>query len=603
MPVLQRTLGLTLLACLIMSGSLYGANMKDIDAHRQKLNQLIAEEWEYELRENPEFATVIGDYRYNDRWRVLSLSHAQQQKRDAQKWLSQFEAIDLTGFPEQEKLNHALMVRNLKERLEDFDLKNYEMPVDQFGGVHLQLAQFVANIPFDSAKQYEDYLSRLHKIPQLVNDVIDVLKQGEKDKLMPPRYLLEKTVGQCKSIAEPAGEANVFGHPVQKFADSVAAADRKRLHDEIISTVDNEVRPAYQKLANFIATEYAPKGRTEPGLWALPNGDERYRFAIRQMTTTTMDADAIHELGLKEVARIESEQLAIAMKLGFPDLKSFRESLKTNPKVIPTSREQILDTYRHYIAQMEPELPKLFGLLPKTRVEVRPVEEFREKEAASAEYNQGTPDGSRPGIVYVNTGDYAHRSLISTESTAYHEAVPGHHMQISIAQTLPGLPAFRQHAFYTAYIEGWALYSERLGKDIGFYQDPYSDFGRLSDELLRAVRLVLDTGVHSKHWTRQQMVDFFHQHSSEDEPDIQAETDRYIAVPAQALSYKLGQLEILKLRERAKSELGSHYDIRAFHDEILNGGALPLDVLDARVTAWIDAAKKAHQARKGGAAN
>lgn len=603
MRVFQRMLGVALLACMIMSGSLYGANMKDTDARRQQLTQLIAAEWEYELRENPEFATVIGDYRYNDRWHDLSLSHTEQQRRDVQKWLSEFEAIDPNGFPEQEKLNHALMVRNLKERLEELNLKNYEMPVDQFGGVHLQLAQFVANIPFDSAKQYEDYLSRLHKIPQLVNDVIDVLKQGEKDKLMPPRYLLDKTVGQCKSIAEPAGEVNVFGHPVKKFPDAVPAADRKRLHDEIVSAVDNEVRPAYDKLADFIATEYAPKGRTEPGLWALPNGDERYRFAIRQMTTTTMEPEAIHELGLKEVARIESEQMAIARKLGFSDLKSFRESLKTNPKVIPTSREQILDSYRHYIAQMEPELPKLFGLLPKARVEVRPVQEFREKEAASAEYNQGTPDGSRPGIVYVNTSDYQHRSLISNESTAYHEAVPGHHMQISIAQTLPGLPPFRQHAFYTAYIEGWALYSERLGKDIGFYQDPYSDFGRLSDELLRACRLVLDTGVHYKHWTRQQMIDFFHQHSSEDEPDIQAETDRYIALPAQALSYKLGQLEILKLRERTKHELGNHYDIRAFHDKILDGGALPLDVLDARVTTWIDAEKKLSQTRNGGAAN
>ena len=240
---------------------------------------------------------------------------------------------------------------------------------------------------------------------------------------------------------------------------------------------------------------------------------------------------------------------------------------------------------------MEPDLPKLFALLPKTRVEVQPVQAFREKEAASAEYSQGTPDGSRPGIIYVNTGDYMHRTLVNVESTAYHEGVPGHHMQISIAQTLPGLPAFRQQAGYTGYQEGWALYAERLGKDIGFYQDPYSDYGRLSDEMLRAIRLVLDTGVHYKHWTRQQMIDFFHAHSSEDEPDVQAETDRYIAIPAQALAYKLGQLEILKLRENAKAELGSRFDIRAFHDEILNGGALPLDVLDARVTAWIAAQK------------
>jgi uncharacterized protein (DUF885 family) len=570
-----------------------GREGQNVEARRHELNQLVAEEWEYELKESPELATIIGDLRYNDRWSDFSLAHVAQTKQDLQKWLARFEAVDTAGFPEQEKLNQSLMVRSLKERLEAIELKNYEMPVDQFYGVHLQLAQFVALVPFNTTKQYEDYLARLHQVPHLADEITETLKQGERDGLMPPRVLLEKTVGQCQSIAEPVGEASAFGQPVAHFPDAVPAADRTRLHDAIVAAVDNEVRPAYRKLANFIATEYAPKGRTEPGLWALPDGDARYRFRIRQQTTTNMEPEAIHQLGLKEVARIEEEQTAIAKKLGFADAASLRASVKTNPKLFATSREQILEKYRQYIAQMEPELPKLFGLLPKTRVEVRPVQPFREKEAASAEYSQGTPDGSRPGIIYVNTGDYVHRTLVNIESTAYHEGVPGHHMQISIAQTLPGLPAFRQQAGYTGYQEGWALYSERLGKDIGFYQDPYSDYGRLSDEMLRAIRLVVDTGVHYKHWTRQQMIDFFHAHSSEDEPDVQAETDRYIAIPAQALAYKLGQLEILKLRETAKTELGGRYDIRAFHDEILNGGALPLDVLDARVTAWIAAQKAA----------
>jgi uncharacterized protein (DUF885 family) len=577
-----------------LATSAYGNDAHSLDARRQQLSKLIAEEWEYELRESPELATIIGDYRYNDRWSDFSLAHAAQTKKDLQAWLTRFQSIDTTGFPEQEKLNHALMVRGLKQRIEDIDLKNFEMPIDQFYGAHLELAEFVAIVPFDSTKHYEDYLARLHLVPHLVEDLIEVLKQGEKDRLMQPRYLLEKTVSQCKSIAEPAGEANAFGHPTAHFPDAIPAADRKRLHDAIVAAVDNEVRPAYIKLANFIATEYAPKGRTDPGLWALPDGDARYRSRIRQQTTTDMDPEAIHQLGLHEVARIESEQLVIAKKLGFADLAAFRASVKSDPKLFASSREQLLDKYRQYIKQMEPELPKIFGLLPKTNVEVRPVEEYREKEAAGASYSQGTPDGSRPGMIYVNTGDFAHRTLVNVESTAYHEGVPGHHMQISIAQALPGLPPFRQQAGYNGYVEGWALYSERLGKDVGFYQDPYSDYGRLSDEMLRSIRLVLDTGVHYKHWTRQQMIDFFHAHSSEDEPDVQAETDRYIAIPAQALTYKLGQLEILRLRELAKTELGSKYDIRAFHDEILNGGALPLDVLDARVTAWIAAQKSAN---------
>jgi uncharacterized protein (DUF885 family) len=583
--------------CLVLgllatsSTSLTAADTAGLDARRNQLKKLLADEWEYQLRESPEFASIIGDYRYNDRWSDLSLAHVSQRRSDLQDWLARFEALDTTGFPEQEQLNKLLMVRTLREHLEEIDLKNYEMPIDQFSGLHIQLPQLVSMLPFDSTRHYEDYLTRLHQVPKGFDQVIELLKAGENDKLMPPRFLLEKTVAQCKTISDPAGEANLFARPVMDFPSSVPEADRKRLHDAIIAAVDNEVRPAYVKLANFIATDYAPKGRTEPGLWALPNGDARYKFAIRQLTTTNKDPEAIHQLGLQEVARIEKEQLAIAKKLGFTDLKTFRSSVKSNPKLIPNSGDQILDTYRRYIDQMQPELPKLFGLLPKTKVEVRPVQPFREKEAAGADYAQGTPDGSRPGIIYVNTSDYQHRSLVTTESTAYHEGIPGHHMQISIAQSLPELPPFRQQAFYSAYQEGWALYAERLGKEIGFYQDAYSDYGRLSDELLRADRLVLDTGVHFKHWTRQQMVDFFHEHSSQDEPDVQAETDRYIAWPAQALGYKLGQLDILRLRAKAQQELGSKYDIRAFDDEILSGGAMPLDVLDARVDRWIAAQK------------
>jgi uncharacterized protein (DUF885 family) len=593
MHLLQRTTWIVL-AALFFSATfvfVHRVDAQSVDDRRQQLKQLIADEWEYELKESPEQATAIGDYRYNDHWSDASLEHVSQQKQDAQNWIGRFEAFDDTGFPEQEKLNRALMLRILKQRVEGIDLKTFEMPIDQFNGVHLELAQFVAAIPFDSTKHYEDYLNRLHLVPQVLDQIIGVLKQGEKDGLMPPRFLLEKTVTQCTSIAQPAGEASAFGQPVAHFPDSVPAADRKRLHDAILAAVDNEVRPAYVQLAEFLAKEYAPKGRTDPGVWALPGGDAIYRFDIRQLTTTKLDPATIHEIGLQQVARIEGEQLAIARKLGFSDLKSLRASIKTNPKLIPTSGEQILEKYRGYIAGMEPQLPRLFGILPKTKVEVRPVEKFREKEAAGASYFQGTPDGSRPGIIYVNTSDYGHRSLLSVESTSYHEGIPGHHMQIAIAQTLPELPAFRQQGGNSGYVEGWALYSESLGKELGFYQDPYSDFGRLSDEMLRAVRLVVDTGVHSKHWTRQQMVDFFHEHSNQDEPEVQAETDRYIAWPGQALAYKLGQLDILRLREHAKVELGGKFNIRAFHDEILNGGALPLDMMDERVEQWIAAQK------------
>jgi uncharacterized protein (DUF885 family) len=589
----KSTAILTLLAFSftpMMTATLHGQT-NDLASRRHALDALLDEQWQYSLREAPEFATIIGDYRYNDKVSDLSLEHIEQQRKDAEAFVKRFEAIDTTGFPEQEVLSQQLMVRNLKLDLEQTRLKLYLMPEDQFGGWHLGPPQFVSLVPLDSTKHYEDYIVRLHQIPHSVDQVIGILEEGKREKMMPPKYLLAEVVTQIRSIEQPAGEASVFGTPATKFPDTVPAADRPRLHDAVIKAVDTEVRPAYAKLADYIAKDYEPFGRTEPGIWSLPNGDALYRFDIEQLTTTRMNPEAIHELGLKEVERIHAEMLAIAKSQGFPDRKSFQASLKTNPKLIPTSPEDILNTYRGYIAGMQPELPKLFGLLPKTNVEVRAVQQYREKGAAAAEYQQGTPDGSRPGIVYVNTGDFEHRSKLSDESTAYHEAIPGHHMQISIAQTLPGLPPFRQQGGYTAYVEGWALYSEQLGKDIGFYKDPISDYGRLSDELLRACRLVLDTGVHYKHWTREQMITYFRENSNEDEPDIQAETDRYIVIPGQALAYKLGQLKILELRARAEKELGPKYDIRAFHDEILNGGALPLDVLDARTTAWMQAVK------------
>jgi uncharacterized protein (DUF885 family) len=565
---------------------------ESLDVRRQALNKALADEWEYELKESPEEATIYGDYRYNDKWSDISLASIPRKQKDAEQFLARFQAIDTSGFPEQEQINRQLMIGKFKDALQDLALKNYLMPVDQFNGIQITLPQIATVVPTSSVKQYEDYLARLRQVPHLLDQVIELLQEGEKQHLMPPKFLLEKVVTQCESVAAPAGEANAFALPLAHFPASIPAAEKKRLEDAIVGAIDQQVRPAYVKLGKFIKEDYAPKGRLEPGLWALPDGAARYRFAVHTQTTTALDPDAIHLLGWQQVKEIEAEMGVIAKKLGFADVKALRASLPTNKKLVPTSREQILDVYRGYIARMEPKLPLLFGLLPKARVQVSPVQTFREKEAAGAEYEEGTPDGKRPGRIYVNTSDFAHRSLLDAEATAYHEGIPGHHMQISIAQELTSLPPFRQHAGYNAYVEGWALYAERLGKELGFYQDPISDYGRLSSELFRACRLVVDTGVHYKHWTRQQMVDFFHEHSDESEPDLQAEVDRYIAYPAQALSYKMGQLKFLELRERAKARLGTKFDIRKFHDEMLNGGALPLDVLEARTEVWLGKEKQ-----------
>ncbi len=566
------------------------ARSNNLDARRKQLDALLKEQWEYTLRTSPEFASILGDKRYNDRLSDFSQKQIDADIRATHEFLKRFEAVDTTGFPEQEALNNELMVRNLREEIESERFKPWEQPVTQFGGVHLEAPQLVPLLSFANVKDYEDYISRLKQLPRLMNENIAQMRKGEADKLMPPKILLDQVVKQANSIATQKPEETPFAQPVLKFPDGTSPADQKRLHDAVIAAIRDSVLPAYVNFAKFVHDDYAPKGRTEIGTWSLPDGTARYAFRVRQSTTTNMAPEDIHQLGLKEVVRIEEGQLEIAKKLGFQDLKSFRESLKTNPKVHPTSREQILDEYRHYEDQMWAKLPLLFGRLPKAKLEVRPIPAYQEKEAAT-NYQQGTPDGSRPGHVMVNTYDYANQLTITNESTAYHEGVPGHHMQISIAQELPELPPFRQQGNYTAYVEGWALYCERLGKEVGFYQDPYNDYGRLDDEMLRAIRLVVDTGIHYKKWNRQQVVDFMREHSSTNEATIQSETDRYIAWPAQALAYKIGQLTILRLREHAKQELGDKFDIKAFHDEVLGAGALPMDVLERRINAWIEKQK------------
>jgi uncharacterized protein (DUF885 family) len=412
------------------------------------------------------------------------------------------------------------------------------------------------------------------------------MRKGMSLKLMPPKILLEQAAGQTQKIIDQKGENSPFAQPLKKFPQSVSEADQKRIREQILVAIQGKIIPTYERLTKFLKEEYIPRGRTEPGLWALPDGDARYAAAVRNNTTLTITPAEVHELGLREVARIEGEILQVAQKLGFKDLKSFYASLKNNPELRPKSRQQILDLYTKYTDQMYAKLPQFFGRLPKAKVIVKPVEEFREKEASGAQYNQGTPDGSRPGQIVVNTGDYQNRELMTVETTAYHEGVPGHHMQISIAQELPALPPFRQQLFFTAYVEGWALYSERLGREAGFFQDPYSYYGHLQDEMLRAIRLVCDSGYHYKHWTRDQVVQFFHDHSAISEPEVQSETDRYVAVPGQGLGYKMGQLKILELRQRAQQELGSKFDLRGFHDEVLGAGALPLDVLEERISKW-----------------
>jgi len=561
----------------------------NFESRRTLLLSVFDEEWQYELRSNPEMATSIGDNRYNDRLSDRSPDFYQSDLEARRKLLGRFEAVSLDGLSAQDALSRELMIRNLRQDIEEARFKPWEMPVNQMDGPHLGLIETLSLTPFNSVKDYEDYLSRLHQVSRMLDQVTGNMRQGMKDGLMPPRYLLEKVAAQTKEIAETDAGTSPFAQPVNKFPAGISDADQKRLRSAVLAAINGEVLPAYKLFAAFVRDDYAPHGRTEPGVWALPDGAERYRFQIRRMTTTDLTPEEIHQIGLKQLAETEAEMLALAHKLGFKDLASLNEHIKNDRKFYASSGQQVLDLYTKYTRQMEAQLPKLFGRLPQNKLEVIPMDPFRAKNAVPADYNSGAQDGSRPGHINVNEWEPEHRLTLNIEAIAYHEGVPGHHLQISIGQELKGLPAFRKNGEYTAFVEGWALYSERLGKEIGFYEDPYSDYGRLENEMWRAIRLVIDTGVHEKHWSRDQMVEYFHRYTAMDEPNVQSEVDRYIAWPGQALAYKLGQLEILRLREEARQKLGAKFDLRAFHDEVVGSGPLPLGVLHSQVESWISA--------------
>ena len=520
--------------------------------------------------------SLLGDF---------SLAGSARQNAIDRGFRSRLATISSDGFPEQDRISRELMLRELDQRMTDYSLKTYEMPLTQFRGIHTDLADVPRSLPFHSVKDYEDYITRLHEMPLAFQQTIEVLKQGEKDGLMPVRFLLEQIPAQCQGLVAE----DPFLLPTTKFPSSVSAADQKRLTEEIVAAANNEVLPAYKRFAAYVADDYAPHGRTAIGLSSLPDGARRYQNAIHEETTTNMTPAEIRALGLREIARINGLLTDLAHKAGYTDLKSFRAAINIDPKYIPRSSEQIVEDYRHYVSQMEPRLPELFLDYPKAKLVVEAVPESQPQ--MGTHYVGGNADGSTPSRAVVATSNYAHRRLISDETQAYHEGIPGHALQVTIQQHLKGLPAFRSEVQNNAYAEGWAVYAEALGKEIGFFQDPASDYGRLNLELMRAVRFVVDTGIHADGWTRDQAVSYFRESGAADEPTIQAEIDRYIALPAQSLSYKIGQLKIRELRARAQQQLGPRFDIRKFHDEILSAGNLPMDMLDARINGWIKSAQ------------
>jgi uncharacterized protein (DUF885 family) len=568
----------------LTAGPVAPASLAD---RRQDLNDLFHDYWEDRLKHDPEFASEIGDLRYNDQIDDYSVAAYNDELAREQRFELRLAAIDSTGFTDQEKISQELLLRTFDQDQEAAEFKEWEMPVNQMDGIYADYPQLVAELSFKTVKDYDDWTARLHAIPHAFDQVTTNMSIGMDDHRVPPKYLLVKTLEQVKQLANQKPEDSPLAMPLKKFPATISADEQARIKSEMLDAIAKEVLPAYVRFARFLEVSYIPAGRDLPGIAALPDGARYYQFLIKRTTTTNLTAAQIHQIGLDEVVKDEADMLAIAQKLGFKDLVSFRASLKTNPNVHPASADALIAAYKGYLGPMQARLPQLFGTLPKAPLEVATIPDYLAKNSPPAYYESGSPDGSRPGRLYINTYDATHRNLYSVESIAYHEGIPGHHLQISIAQEMTGIPEFRKFEGYTAYTEGWAFYSEHLGKDVGLYQDPYSDYGRLENDVWRAIRLVVDTGVHSQGWTRDQMVEYFRDHSNIDEPSIQSEVDRYIAWPSQALAYKIGQLKILELRDRARKALGDKFDIRAFHDQVIDSGALPLDVLEQRVDAWI----------------
>jgi uncharacterized protein (DUF885 family) len=575
------------LAGLLLSTAVF---LAAASAH-ETLAALLDENWQHQLRTNPEFATAIGDNRYNNRLSDISPAAIARELDYNRHLLTALEQIDSSQLSPNDRLNQSLLERSLRTSIAGAPFKDWEMPATQMGGPQ-DFAGLAKDMPFKTVQDYQNYLSRLRSLPAFFQQAIANMRQGMRDGLMPPRYLLDKVAEEASDVASKSPATSLFTDPVKNFPASVPAAERARLTKEINQAVSTQVLPAFAAFAKFVKDEYAPKGRTDFGIWSLSDGAARYRQAIEEQTTTNSNPDDLHELGLKQVAEIEKQMLVIANAQGYQDLKSFNAHIFADKHHYGKSAEQILGLYARYTDQMYAKLPQYFGRLPKNKLSVVPMESYRAPNAVPADYSPGAGDGSRPGRINVNEFEPTKRLLLNVEAIAYHEGIPGHHLQFSIAQELTGVPPFRKFASYNAFSEGWALYAETLAHEMGFYQDPYSEYGRLQNLMWRSVRLVVDTGVHSQHWSRQQMIDFFHQHTAMDDQNIETEVDRYIAWPAQALGYKLGEMTILKLRARAREQLGAKFDIRAFHDAVLEQGPLPLDVLEANVNQWIASKKQ-----------
>jgi uncharacterized protein (DUF885 family) len=564
------------------------------------LHALFDAEWEYTMRENPTYASALGDKRYNDRWEDVSLANIDKQHQhtlDVQKRLA---AIDRSKLSKTDQINYDMFKRDVDNALDDYRFKTYLLPLNQRDGIQ-SLDGFTRNLTFTTTKDYEDWIARLNAFPTLMDQTMALMREGIAQKVMHPKVIMQRVPAQIdKQIVSP--EQSGFYKPFTEMASSVPAADQQRLQAAAKDAVANKVIPAYKKFKEFFVNEYLPASYDQVGAWQRPDGDKAYAFYVHEYTTTDLTPDQIHELGLKEVARIKAEMEQIKEKTGFKgSMPEFFNFLRTDPQFFYKTPEELLTSYRARSKRIDPMLVKLFKTLPRLPYGVEPIPDIEAPDTTTAYYNQGSADGTRAGTYFVNLYKPETRPKWEMMALSLHESVPGHHLQISRGMELGEIPKVRRYGYLSAFGEGWGLYAESLGDEMGLYTDPYDKFGQLTYDMWRAVRLVVDTGMHAKKWTRQQAIDYFMQNAAKTEQDVVNEIDRYIAWPGQALSYKMGQLKIRQMRTKATQELGPKFDVREFHDVVLGQGAVPLDVLDKVVNDWIAEKKSSvvsHQSPK-----
>lgn len=558
----------------------------------ERLTRVLEQYFEEALKLNPVLATSIGDNRYNDRLAVtISDSYRAENRSIAERYRAEVSGIQPGGLTEQNRLSREIFIRNLENTLEGYKYPSHLVPLNQFFSTPSSFAQLGSGTgihPFKTVKDYDDFLARISGFEKWVDTAISRMREGVAAGVVQPRVLMERTLPQLEAHVVSDVKSSLFHKPIENFPVTFTDAEKQRLTGAYERAIRDRVVPAYSRLHRFVRDEYLPNTRSTVGLSAQPNGRNWYSYLVEGTTTTKLTPDEIHETGLREVARIHSEMERVKKEVGFEgDLQAFFKYLETDPRFYFSDREDLLEGYRDIKRRVDALTPRLFDVIPKQDYEVRPVEPFREKSAAGGSYTAATPDGSRPGIFYANTYDMKSRPKYAMEALSLHEGAPGHHFQISIQQALEELPRFRRFGAYTAYIEGWGLYAESLGKELGVYTDPYQYYGKLDAELWRAIRLVLDTGIHHQGWSREQAIDYALLNSSNGETRTISEVERFIAIPSQALAYKIGQLKITELRQRAEKALGPKFNLKTFHREILEDGALPLDVLELKINRWI----------------